>query len=229
MRVVSIGTARVGFLKPIDEILPLESAYPPQVAKSVAERYSFQNPPDFAQPWSAFREKGMEFLMGRFEFQGSTRHIENLRVLGDGLIVTAPGTDVGEAFIADLLAWGAETQGFRVHDDINDRLAFLSQLIVEFDASLDRAISAFAALSGACADLFKATYGLEVDLRAYGFSLNYDRTGISGRLSNLSLFGFERRAGEPYNTNRLFCQAPLRTKDHIKLLEIVESTLAGLP
>lgn len=228
MKVLSVETARVGLLKTLAEILPLDGVYPPDLTAAVAERYSFVYPPDFSQPWSSFQEKGIEFTMGRLDIGGGRHPIEKLLVARDGLFVTASNTRFGEAVLTDLLAWDSETYGFRIPDKANSLYAFVSQLVVEFNVSLDPAISAFATLSEACADSFKQTYGVDVILGTHGFSLNYDRSAMAGGLSLLAGFGIERRIGEPYHTSKFFCQAPLRTDDHVKLLELIESTVAGL-
>jgi hypothetical protein len=226
MKIVSVHAARVFYLKAFKEILPLESVYAPDLCAALAERYSFVYPPDFSQPLSTTQEKGLEFAIGRFEMEAGSRVIDRLLVTQEGLAVLAPTTEIGEAFLVDLLGWGVEAHGFRVPENAHASFAFLSQLVVEFDASIDHAVRALATLSAACGDSFTRTYGAEVGIHCYGFSLNYDRTAVTGRFSSLSSFGIERRVGEAYTTNRLFCQAPLRTADHIKLLELFETTLA---
>jgi uncharacterized protein YggT (Ycf19 family) len=39
-------------------------------------------------------------------------------------------------------------------------------------------------------------------------------------------FLLERRAGEPYAMNRYFSLAPMRTRDHVELMEKIEQMLA---
>jgi len=39
-------------------------------------------------------------------------------------------------------------------------------------------------------------------------------------------FLMERRAGAPYEVNRYFCAAPIKTAEHIKVLELIERELS---
>jgi hypothetical protein len=39
-------------------------------------------------------------------------------------------------------------------------------------------------------------------------------------------FLIERRAGEPYSKNRYFSSAPLRTIDHVRVLEQIEKSIS---
>jgi hypothetical protein len=38
-------------------------------------------------------------------------------------------------------------------------------------------------------------------------------------------FAIERRAGEPYSSNRFFCTAPMRTEAHVRVLGLIETAM----
>ena len=47
-----------------------------------------------------------------------------------------------------------------------------------------------------------------------------------GGMYKTSKFIFERREGEPFSRNLYFSTAPLRTKDHLELLALLEKAFA---
>lgn len=227
MRIITIEVGRAGLLIPPEEILPLRGVHPPDLCNEIAQRYSFVYPPDFSQPITTFQEKGMEFAMGKFHFNGEDHNIERLAILAVGLIVSASSTDVAQEFLKDLLIWGAETHEFRVSPDMFNRTLYLSQIIVEFDESIDNLIRNFEAFTKSYEEMFNLTYKSNMSMHCHSVTVNFDRTTVGGDVSKVGAFAIERRVDEPYELNKFFCQAPLRTEDHIRLIEKIEHLLTG--
>jgi hypothetical protein len=167
----------------------------------------------------------MEFTLGKFHYNGEDHNIERFFIVPEGVIAVAPSTDTAQAFIEDLLTWGAEKHKFRVSPDIFKRLIYLSQIVVGFNNSIDSLLAHFETITGSFAQMFRLTYNADLPMRCYSLAINYDRTKTNGDLDKIATFAIERRTNEPYESNRFFCQAPLRTDDHIKLLENIESLL----
>jgi hypothetical protein len=78
--------------------------------------------------------------------------------------------------------------------------------------------------AAAVIDRYLADYGLTVPKYSFwSMALNLDPHGL-GQIQP-PYFSIERRAGFPFSAKMFFSQAPLRTKEHLALLEQLDSTL----
>jgi hypothetical protein len=69
------------------------------------------------------------------------------------------------------------------------------------------------------------TYRLNTVVELQGVRFDYGRLTVPN-LYNLVQFTIERKAGHKYEDGVFWCQAPLRTTDHIQLLKTVETLLS---
>ena len=73
-------------------------------------------------------------------------------------------------------------------------------------------------------DRFLADYGESVPkFGLWGMTLNLDPQGLGAMAP--AFFALERRAGFPFSAKVFFSQAPLRTKDHLVVLEKLDSII----
>src|SRR5215216_629140 len=100
MDLVGIEDTRIIYLTQMRR--PAGSAYLPDAAVKIADRYSFAKPPSLDDLFKDVRA----FRMGKFQ----DVQINELGVYNDGLIVSGRcDSDLLDAFISDLLSW-AETE-----------------------------------------------------------------------------------------------------------------------
>ncbi|HEU4388560.1 MAG TPA: hypothetical protein VFV34_12235 [Blastocatellia bacterium] len=227
MKLLSVEMARVGVFVPIDEVVPLRSIYPPDLANALAERYSFVYRPDWSLPKNEIQAKGMEFQMGKFQSaDGEHNVIQNLTVFGLGIVASTASTDVSKEFLHDLFSWADKELGFRF-STTKLEFFYLSQVIAQFDKSLDSIVHSFDVLSNSITDAIRATYKECQPVKLSSVSFDYDRASASEEMKNLSAFSIDRQAGQPFTSQRYFCQAPLPTQVHLRLLERIESGVRG--
>jgi hypothetical protein len=215
---------RVGVFVSLDELVPLNGIYPPDVIKPIAERYSFLYPPDLSLPLEVIREKGMQFREGKFPLQNTEHVIQTLHVFGSGIAVTAYDTHVAEAMLQDLFQWSDNSLGFRSTSHAID-LFFLSQMTIRLDQPIDAAVGDYEDLSNRVKETLKATYSIRETAHVSELTFNFDRTSLPEQFKQLSAFTIQRRVGEPYSSLKFFSSAPFRTRDHLALLEHFEERL----
>jgi len=217
---------RVGVVVPLAEVLPLSGAYLPDLARIIAERYSFASSPDFSRPLTELRESGIAFQFGKFK-EGTTEHnITKLTALADAIVVDSYSTKVAKLFLDDLFYWGSKSGNLRApHRDV--RYFYLSQVVVEFEKAISKMFRDFEALVESLSTTFHKTYKADHLFNISSISFDRDRTRTpDNSLNILSSFTVERQINQPYASNRFFCTAPLHTEDHIRLLEEMEARIA---
>lgn len=182
------------------------------------KRYGFAGFPTNVQQLEASR---VEFRQGVFNDVG----IESLSIYGDGIVVTSKSpTDILDAFLADVTEWMESAFGLKRVETHDINRAYESGLLVRSEAKLLGALEALAPIQEMIAKSVKAAMGLEAKLEPFGIAFAVDQTLIAGMKPNP--FRLERRAGVGFDTNYYVSQAPMRTVDHIKLLERLEKLVA---
>lgn len=223
MELISTESGRVASLFPAEETRSLSGGHAPSAIHMVQERYSFGYAPDLRRAWEDIQKDGLRFQLGKFMHGNKAINIKEFTVYNDGLVVTAFNTDDAEIFLKDILAWSKEVFGMR-DPKTTVRTLYVSQLLVEFRSSLNPILDGFEVITGQLNKYLKASYGIEEPVQFSGLGLNYDRSEVPA-WQNVAQFLLERRIGYPYSKNRYFTEAPLRTQEHLNLLQVIESVV----
>jgi hypothetical protein len=143
-----------------------------------------------------------------------------LAVYLDGIVVSAAKTDHAEAFINDLINFVQTRFNFR-KPALEPRFYFMSQIIVEFETPLANLINKFSGLSEAINEQLAPVYQItkSVDFARLDFEL--DKKSMPAGMT-VPRIVIERRTNIPFDRERYFCGAPMRTSGHIQFLEKVE-------
>src|SRR6266851_7231743 len=197
----------------------------PEVVQALQAKYNFVVLPELSDlfPKEPDPDKPVVFSHGRFVRDGQVKLIDHLQIyqLAAGA-VTSTSTDDSDFFLDDAAEWAIKTFDVTVTDVIATRV-YVSQLEVEFEKPLPDLLPVLSQTA-------EKINGLRLN---YGASpLPYSLTGLTlGYDANESKapapvpFIIERRASFPHDKNLFFCQAPLTTSDHIRLLEEFEQSL----
>ncbi|MBI3939357.1 MAG: hypothetical protein HY315_00845 [Acidobacteria bacterium] len=226
MKILSTVLGRTVLLKPTHEIAPIGGVHLQTIFDRIKQRYEFGNTPNVADLTlnpEVLQKDGYKFSVGKIMKSGRDYPIQDLVVLNDGIVCSADHTDMSEFLLDDLL--GFLTDQFSFRKAWRDaRKLFLSQVWVQFEKSPDGLLSKMEGLSRVIGDAQLATYGIEspsgVQLDSIGF--DFDKTQVSPLFGNLAAFKIERKLRAPFSENVLFSIAPLRTTDHISVLEQIE-------
>ena len=183
----------------------------------LVKRYAFTIIPKVEQ----LEATKVEFRQGIFNDAG----IESFVIYNDGLVISSKSsTELLDAFLLDLTHWMEATFSLRKIETHNINRAYESTLLVRSGAKLLQALGALAPVQEIITKSLKAATGLESKFEPFGISLGADYTLIPG-LKPIN-FRLERRGGLSFETNYYISQAPLRTPDHLKLLEKLEKLVA---
>lgn len=185
-----------------------------QAMGSLVERYRFAGFPTKVEQFDAQK---IEFRMGAFKGVG----IETLSLYGDGVVILSrASTDLLDEFLEDLLGWMEAELGLKRLETHAINRAYESAVFVRSEKRLLKVLDALQPIQAMLAQGVKSAMGLEVPFEAFGIALATDPSTIPSMKP--IPFRVERRVNLAFNTNYYASQAPLRTADHIKVLERLE-------
>jgi hypothetical protein len=220
VRVISFDVARVTVLFPVEEVMPLGGMAASDVVNDVVSRYQFAKGPDLGLSREDLQKTGLKFENGHHTFQGQTTPIASFVIFSDGVVIDAGRTDDAEAFWDDLSNWVIKERKFRNFTIVPIR-RFVSQIVIEFDKPLSKLINGFESLTRLVSEKLNTVYDAKVNLE-FGRIDFASSDQVSLRMPN---FIIERRLNIPFSRERYYCSAPLRTNDHIEVLEQIEGAI----
>lgn len=221
MKIIAYENCRVTMLFPLEEIVPLGGANDSDIIAKVQARYHFGRGPELKSEEIA--KNGYKFEGGHFNHAEMTVRIVDLALYRDGVVVNGIETEVVEAFLDDVVEFMRREFGFR--DFITKpRKYFQSQIIVEFAQSPAKLIRSFDKITAAISDPLKRIYDLEVPVGFARLDFETDKTTTQASAA-IQRFIIERRAGISFDRERYFSAAPMRTRDHLAVLEQIEGLI----
>jgi len=205
-----------------EEYMPSKLPYPADLADAIRERYGFQNFPDTAKggPFQA----DMHFSAGKFGNGKDAFGIGFLIMEPVGDVVQAMTTDQADRILDDLAAFLSEAFEYRMPEK-DLRRSYTSNLVVEFDDVVENYIGKLGAISEAFNRVRLSPAGVSLRRIAFGGPA----TPILDQVSNVenAEFLIESRVSVPNEPRRYYCSAPIRTEDHVRLMEQIEDILKG--
>lgn len=215
MKVISIEFGQVTWI--VDISMSPGRMYFPEALQKINTRYSFVRSPNLNEILS--QEPNVVFEHGKF----GDHVIKKFSVHTDGFLVNSQaGTDVTDRFLDDLMDWLKEEYEATELDINNSYRVYDSHLVVQLDVDLAPRME-FINFVSSQIEKQRESYGLTpLEYVASGFMLSAD--GTASNLAPAS-FTIERRAKQPFKNNLYYSTAPLRTNDHIKLLEDIEASI----
>jgi hypothetical protein len=172
----------------------------------------------------AMRE-GAKFKLGSSMVGGKRINIPEMGIFNDGITVGTFHTDDSEHVLEDATEWARRTFGLREPVTHKPRI-FDSHVVVEFESSIDDALTAFSKIKGEIGSAMEGTYNksFNVGIQRLDFGIPISDPNQVPRGGLL----IERRIGYPFDSNRFYSLAPLRTEIHLELLQSLEGALANL-
>jgi hypothetical protein len=216
MKLITVSSKVVIFIT-ADELNPQGRLSWKDITDALEVSYGFNTVPktyeDFTKPG------GAEFRLGRV----ADIELTKLTLYSNAIeLVIQDGADMADKVLRDLLVWGA-TIGLQTIDDAPRTKWYVSELTFRTDIVLDGLHPALRRLadevSAAVAQLFTHSGRYETT----GVMLNFDDANL--RLPP-GAFRLERKAGGvPFSEKRYWSTAPMRTEQHIELLQNFEDAL----
>jgi hypothetical protein len=195
-----------------DEIRPARGIDGPKLASGIQSIFEFPAPP------SEMKGGGVEFLNGRLRYNDREILIAKIVIFNDGINVHVPSdTEDAEVALQHALSFFFEL-GVR-RPTTHPLHFFQSTIVADFECSLESIIPR--------ALLKKISKGMPIEGTSHLFNIgtNFDPEEIrDGRWRgiNPTVFRIERRTTIPYEVNRYFCLANLKSSDHIEAINDFE-------
>lgn len=166
---------------------------------------------------------GDVFLFNHGVFDGVG--INEFGIYSDGILVASrANTDILDAFLDDLMSWARQELGI-IETGVPPRERhYESALVVSLRINESRSFP-FSNILCSALTRYQESYGLKpFDFSFGAFSVATDTTAYGGRKP--IPFTIARRVNVPFDANVFYATAPLKTADHIALLEALESEMA---
>jgi hypothetical protein len=204
----------------MEETRPHSGTYLPDLLVAIRERYKFVTAPtNFTE---AGLTEGAKFEMGALQTGNRLIAIKSLGVFKDGLLISCWNTEDAEFITDEFMDWSIKTFGLRKPTTSIPR-KYSSQLVVDFDVSIDHLMTAFSAVCRAYESALEDVAGIKVDMHVEKLILSSDPIG--GLPTNQTSFSIETRVNVPFSERRYFSVAPLTSAGHLKFLANLENLL----
>lgn len=189
--------------------------YLPLASARLSGRYSFSSAPKSISELTGDR---LEFKHGQF----NDNAIESLEVYNDGIIISSSSdTDFIDEFFSDFCEWISDNLGLSMIKTHSINRIYESSFSFETKKDILKPLEAYSEIAKLVESDLKETTGLEVNYEPSGWVFTSDQT--KNPYLKPSIFRIERRAGIEFGLNQFSSAAPLKTKQHINIIEKLES------
>jgi hypothetical protein len=225
MKLLSVAKARSVWLFAVQELNPQGKNINQPLGEWLKNRYHFASYPEVFTETEATKKSGYVFGNGSFKYGDATTSVA-LTVHSDGLIGdTISSTDATDAFLQDVLEGVKTDFGLSYDPAMVWQRAHISELNVRCERDL-KGLGPKVAQLEEC--LNAALRRNESAARRDTFRLDGITFRADWQSSNkMPPFTFESRVNMPFAENRYYSQAPLRTGEHLGLLEKLEHILSS--
>lgn len=220
MKIVAIQLAQSVRLLDISEFLA--TVYLPDASKALVEKYGFMKTPTFDELNSP---TGGAFAHGKFIVDSRPVRIDTFRIFGNALMAaTKTSTDDTDAFLEDVVVFAAEHLGASANLATPSGTTRLSKLEVELDTALEKSFPFLDPIGTRISGMLRSfASDLAPAFQLTGLNFSFDTSKLV--MTPFQPFSLERRVQKPFDTNLYFSQAPLKTSEHVSVLEELERIL----
>lgn len=212
MKLLSVGLARALWFMDVNELNPGGKDVFTHLFPAMLEDYKFRTSPTPADDPG----QGLKFLQGEYLKQDGTVILVNVTVFNDGIAAdTFSSTTDSEDFLSEALSSLPEV-GFAYEPEMVRRKAYVSQLNVKCSKPLHTLNPKLVEF----ATKVSSAVGTRFDMAAIEL---WPDQSLALKPAN---FSFQRKSGEPAESERYWSQAALPTDKHLELLRDLEALLA---
>jgi hypothetical protein len=163
--------------------------------------------------------EGISFSDGIFE----GKVIKKFAIFPALVYVDGGDTDEARELLLELLSWGKQEFGINFSEDMIRRWAYVSDVVVESDIPLLLHVNPILNRIGeSVRELVRINLREELTFQPSKIYIGIDP---HTRSTEPAAFSIQHRGAVPFQDNRYFCEAPIPTNDHLKLLEQLENEL----
>lgn len=188
----------------------------------IKDRYQFAKAPLHELDYTGTDKRTLVFEGGVFDVEGSAISI-SFTVYNDGIVaISYSDTASTTLFLRDLRGFVAEF-GFSIPDEDSIQIGYVSTLDIESSANM---LSLFPEMQPIVQFIQSHLSSLDGKPREFQFAqIGIWSEDLSKNHAPVA-FKFERRVDQNFSQNRYWSQAPLQTKDHYELLNMLDQLLS---
>jgi hypothetical protein len=191
--------------------------YLPDAIRDLANKYDFM---EYPKDFQSMKGVKIGFVHGRFQ----SFSIENFDVFGDGVVISSRvNSDVLDAFLIEILEYIKDKWKSDIVNVFPRNRLYESTLVFHSEKDVLRPLSMMSSIAKSVSDRLSALGGGEFAYEPLGLWLSADHAKIPSLRP--TPFRIERREGVEFPANLYFSTAPLRTDDHLKVLQDWEDSL----
>lgn len=216
MEVLAVRTARVIAQINAEELNPAGRPIAHEYFNAFVERYQFVKRPTTADEILDPQGKGVTFELGKLGDIGI-----NKVVMFDWAVMveTSASTEASEKVLQDMLDWGAETFGMSNRPSLITLRNYVSELVFTSNMQLAALNPQLQILNENITSLVGSYIGNSLPFETAGFVLAFDPTQTKQLYTP---FQIQRLIDTPFSQNKYYSGAPLRTADHIQIIQDFE-------
>jgi len=220
MELLAVRQARLVAFISAEELNPFGHTDAQALTEGLVERYGFLKYPKAMEDYYN-EERTVSFEGGRF----GNISILAITIYPNGILVdTRSSTDDCEKVLEDALTWAQSACGLVYSPEMIMRRTYISQLVFRSDTTLNMLNPKLAGFTE------RVTKAVAKDVEPTApFETTAIRIYFDPVIAKLPLDSFrvERLENAPFSENKYYSMAPLRTQDHLALLEEFEAMLKG--
>lgn len=198
---------------------PKEFLSPIPTIRAIQDKYGFAQVPQRLDEMDL--KKGVHFYRGFF----NRKIIDKLSIFENGLLCEGNfNNEILDEFLTEFLQW-ANTLGYaRQFVNLTGVKAYLSQMEITFSANFEKNFSKLSFIGDAMKELLTGYGQVANEFRLRGFRMHYDVA--ENPALTAPEFILERRSTATFSSNTFFASAPIKTDDHLKMLDRLEAVLS---
>jgi len=198
----------------VQTIDPLGRTSVPEMLSNLTGRFSFSKAPQGLAEMDI--QKGIELGAGKLD----DINIDRMALHSNGIIIdTRSGTDDAEKVLSELLKFTKEAFGAMINPT---RKNFVSQIVFRSDLKLTLLNPVLEPITAQLSEFVSGELKQPVVYEPIGLVIGPDSSQTHLQPVNFSI---ERRAERPFFENTYFSSAPLRTAEHLKLVNEFEEAM----
>ena len=216
MKLLSIHIARSIWLLPINYLNPSGRQIVPAV-KEIIDRYSFLETTPLTEVFGS-EKKSLELKIGTFIKKDGVPIEVSLAIHNDGLVAdTRSSTEDSDLFLEDVLTFLSDNFDMAPYSELPINKMYLSEIYF----TLNQTPEFFSKLTNSF--IKKSSNYINHD-KVGNFEFMGIHLATDPELSRNPLFiRVEREVNVPFDENRFFSIGPIKTSEHIELLEGLET------
>jgi hypothetical protein len=220
MELLNVAKARSIWLFDLNDLNPRGKHLIPELLDWLREAYAFLKFPASFEDQEA-DTKALAFLHGNFQLRDEYFIEADLRIYNDGLVAdTRSSTDDTDLFLKDVVESATKEFSLNYQPSLIRKRLYASELNVRCDHALNNLNPKLEKLGRKLSSLAKTNLPAPIfELSSIAFWTEPIQ-GAAG-----PSFRLERKLNTSLSENRYYSSAPLKTDEHLQLLQDIESLL----